>query len=82
MAVTRELRCRVHERALGRCECVSEFCTHHEGRCNAELRDRWYVHHRTVDGPDVLSNVMAMCKTCYKNARRLRNASLHELQLR
>lgn len=70
MAVTQELRRRVYERALGRCECVSELCTHHEGRCNAKLRGRWYVQHRTVDGPDVLSNVMAMCKTCYRNAHR------------
>jgi hypothetical protein len=77
VGITKELRRRVYHRALGRCECVVESCSHHVGRCNATLRRDWHVHHRTADGPDALSNLVAMCETCYENARRLRNTCLH-----
>ena len=74
MAVTKELRRRLYHRALGRCECVSETCSHHVGRCNAELRRDWHAYHRTADGPDALSNLVAMCDACYENARKQREA--------
>jgi hypothetical protein len=80
VAVTEELRRTLYHRALGRCECMSESCSHHVGRCNAVLRRDWHAHHRTPDGPDELSNLVAMCSTCYENARAEREACLHAAQ--
>ena len=77
MAVSNEVRRLLFQRALGRCECISDGCDHHLGRCNEVLRRNWHAHHRTADGPDALSNLVAMCETCYANAQKLRHACLN-----
>ena len=76
MAVSNEVRRMLFQRALGRCECISEDCEHHVGRCNKVLRRDWHAHHRTVDGPDALSNLVGICETCYESVMKAREACL------
>jgi len=59
----------VHKRARGKCECAMKVCTQHTGRCSATLRGAWEVHRITAGGPYTLSDVMAMCQKCHRNAR-------------
>ncbi|MBZ5640332.1 MAG: hypothetical protein LAO51_16445 [Acidobacteriia bacterium] len=42
-------------------------CKQHTGRCNADLRGDWAVHHVTAGGPDTLSNALGMCQICHRN---------------
>jgi hypothetical protein len=82
VAVTKDMRRRLWHRAMGRCECVLEGCPHHEGRCNALLTRGWRAHHRTPGGPDALSNLVAMCETCYEYAHRFEDACVPAEQKR
>jgi hypothetical protein len=56
----------VYKRAGGKCECTMKSCSHHTGRCNAQLRGEREVHRVTAGGPYTLSNVIAMCQTCHR----------------
>ena len=64
-----DFRDEVHERAGGRCECAMKVCSHHKGRCNANLRGEWEMHRRRAGGFYTLGNVIAMCQTCHRNTR-------------
>ena len=68
MAFSQETKDRAYRRAGGRCEC--ELTTHgHVGRCNAQLRGEWHLHHRRAiasGGDDSLGNAVAMCVTCHR----------------
>lgn len=66
---TPKIREDLHKRSGGKCECTME-CTHHRGRCNAQLRagtDGWEAHRLNSSGDYVLSNLKALCNTCHKN---------------
>jgi hypothetical protein len=72
MAVSRETRGALYQRAGGQCECRMRVCSHHRAgsRCPHRLNaGYWDAHHRTVGGPDNLGNLIAMCATCHKNTR-------------
>lgn len=57
------------KRANGKCECTMKTCKQHTGRCNADLRGDWAVHHVTAGGPDTLSNALGMCQICHRNTQ-------------
>ena len=56
----------VFNRAIGRCECTMNTCSHHTGRCDAMLLDDWEIHRTTAGGAHTLSGVEAMCQTCHR----------------
>ncbi len=69
MAVSKETRAEIYRRAGGRCECEMTVCGH-RGRCTTGLNPPyWDAHHRSANGPDTPSNLIAMCATCHKNTR-------------
>ncbi len=65
-ALTRQ---QLYQRANGRCECTMSLCTHHRSgqRCPHGLGEGWQAHRITPSKGYVLSNLVAMCKTCHKN---------------
>jgi len=73
-----KLRQAVFLRARGQCECVMPkvrpvlkvlmLRCGHVARCNATLREPWELCRLDTTGPYDLSNVRAMCQTCYRNA--------------
>ena len=72
MAVSQETRRALYKRANGRCECIMSVCDHHRAgtRCPRNLvSGYWDAHHRSRNGGDTLSNLIAMCATCHKNTR-------------
>ncbi|MCH7518854.1 MAG: HNH endonuclease [Candidatus Dadabacteria bacterium] len=69
MAISQGVRKAIHKRAGGQCECIMKVCGH-SGRCTRGLSPGyWDAHHRTAGGPDIPSNLIAMCATCHKNTR-------------
>lgn len=67
MAVSQAVRAEIYTRAGGRCECTMNVCGH-SGRCKTGLYSPyWDAHHRNANGPDIPSNLIAMCATCHKN---------------
>ena len=70
MSISQWLRNELYNRAGGRCECEMKVCDHNGRRCGRGLSPGyWDAHHRTAGGPDILSNLTAMCATCHKNTR-------------
>ena len=70
MAITKAVRDELYSRAGGRCECRMTICDHGDRRCSRGLSPGyWDAHHRSADGPDTPSNLIAMCATCHKNTR-------------
>ncbi len=72
MAVSKETKQKLYERAGGRCECTMSVCDHHRAgaRCPHGLSwGVWDAHHRSANGGDDLGNLIAMCATCHKNTR-------------
>jgi 5-methylcytosine-specific restriction endonuclease McrA len=72
MAISETTRRELYQRAGGRCECTMSVCSHHPAgvRCGRELvAGYWEAHHRSREGGDTLSNLIAMCATCHKNTR-------------
>lgn len=72
MAVSEAIRKELYKRAGGQCECTMRVCDHHRPgvRCSRGLSPgHWDAHHKTAGGPDILSNLVAMCATCHKNTR-------------
>jgi len=71
MAISEKTRQDLYDRAGGRCECSMSVCSHHGAsqRCTNKLWPGWEAHHKTAGGPDILSNLIAMCQTCHKNTR-------------
>jgi hypothetical protein len=57
---------RLRLRAGGKCECTMTECSHHVGRCNAQLGEDWHAHPRSRSGADNLGNLVAMCQTCHQ----------------
>ena len=70
MAISEEIRKKLYERAGGRCECKSQRCDLHKGRCHQKLSGNWYAHHKADGGSDTLGNLFAMCIPCHQNTRR------------
>ncbi len=70
MAASNQTHRDLYQRAGGRCECTMQ-CSHHKGRrCQHQLHSgQWHAHHRSRNGGDGLSNLIAMCRTCHKNTR-------------
>ena len=69
MAFSQDVKDKAHARAGGKCECEMK-CSHHSGRCNAQLRGEWHAHHKKAvssGGDDSLGNCAAYCQTCHKN---------------
>jgi hypothetical protein len=65
---------KLHQRAGGKCECTMTECSHHAGRCRAQLGgdwQNWHAHHRSRSGPDNLENLIAMCQDCYRNTEHM-----------
>jgi hypothetical protein len=57
-------------RAGGKCECTMTECSHHVGRCKAQLGgdwQDWHAHPISPSGADNLGNLIAMCQDCYRN---------------
>lgn len=70
MAVSQAVRKEIYHRASGRCECRMLVCDHNGRRCTRGLfSPGWDAHHRNANGPDIPSNLIAMCATCHKNTR-------------
>ncbi len=72
MAFSEAVKEAARQRAGGRCECTMKGCSHHTGRCNAQLRGDWHAHHRTAvasGGDDTVGNCVAMCIPCHQNTR-------------
>jgi hypothetical protein len=73
MAFSEETKSAAWRRAGGKCECTRTVCTHHRGRCNAELSaGKWHAHHKTAEDAkrdDSLSNCEALCIPCHENTR-------------
>jgi hypothetical protein len=59
----------LRRRARGRCECQKRKCTHprEKGseRCTRSLGNDWEAHRITAGGGYALSNLEALCKSCY-----------------
>ena len=71
MAITKDTRDEIFQRANGKCECAMNICDH-SGRCNKPLGYSWEAHHKTSvasGGTDTASNLIAMCEPCHKNTR-------------
>jgi hypothetical protein len=64
------IRDAVRSRAGGRCECSSDECAHHDGRCGVQLRTLWDVHKKNPEGSFNMVNLEAFCVRCHRNARR------------
>lgn len=64
------IRDAVLSRAGSRCECTSEECAHHGGRCGVHLRALWDVHKKNPEGAFNTLNLEAFCVRCQRNARR------------
>ena len=70
MGISQPLKDELAKRAGGRCECTMQSCDHGGNRCTRGLSaGYWDAHHCTADGPDTLSNLIAMCATCHKKTR-------------
>jgi cytochrome c553 len=72
MAVSETTRLALYQRAQGQCECTMSVCSHHPAgvRCPRPLiKGDWEAHHKSKDGGDSLSNLIAMCSTCHENTR-------------
>lgn len=70
MGISQTIKDELYKRAGGRCECTMQSCDHSGKRCTRGLSaGYWDAHHRTAGGPDILSNLIAMCATCHKNTR-------------
>jgi len=70
MELTKSIQDALYNRAVGRCECQMRICSHHlpGQRCtNGLWAGSWQAHRLNAGGPYVLSNLVAMCKTCHKN---------------
>jgi hypothetical protein len=69
MVISEETRKALYLRAGGKCECKMMVCDH-RGRCSRKLTPGyWEAHHRSARDGDTLSNLIAMCETCYKKTR-------------
>lgn len=69
MAISEGVRKAIRARAGGQCECTMKGCGH-KGRCTRGLvAPYWDAHHLRAGGPDIPSNLLAMCATCHKNTR-------------
>ena len=69
MAFSKETKDKAWHRAGGKCQCTRSACSHHTGRCNANLQ-KWHAHHITsvqAGGGDGLSNCEALCVPCHQN---------------
>jgi len=64
----------LQRRARGRCECQTRNCTHPREkrleRCTRSLGNDWEAHRITARGGYVLSNLEALCKSCYVQTQR------------
>jgi hypothetical protein len=70
MAFSQTVKDEAYRRAGGKCECTMSVCKTHSGRCNKALGSNWHAHHihsQAADGPDTLSNCLAMCIACHEN---------------
>lgn len=69
MAISRETRKKIYNRAGGRCECEMTVCGHGRRCAHGLYAPHWDAHHRSANGPDTPGNLIAMCATCHKNTR-------------
>ncbi|MCK4404056.1 MAG: HNH endonuclease [candidate division Zixibacteria bacterium] len=72
MAISKVTRQLLSDRAEGQCECKMSVCSHHSAgvRCPRPLVEGdWEAHHKSRDGGDTLSNLIAMCSECHENTR-------------
>lgn len=70
MAISQSTKAELYRRAGGRCECTMSVCDHKGRRCPRGLSaGYWDAHHKSRNGGDGLSNLVAMCATCHKNTR-------------
>jgi len=74
MAFSQTVKDQAYRRAGGKCECEMKNCSKHRSgsRCNASLANGWHAHHihsQAANGPDTLSNCLAMCVACHENTR-------------
>lgn len=69
MAITQTTRNFLFFRAGGQCECNMIHCNHRfpRSRCNKPLVMGWHAHHVNRFGPDIPSNLLAMCPECHAN---------------
>jgi len=63
-----EVQMRALYRAGDRCECVSEICGDHEGRCREPIpRGQFFAIKTDPTGPDTLENCELICPDCFEH---------------
>jgi hypothetical protein len=73
----------LQRRAGGRCECQKRNCTHprekRSERCTRSLGSDWEAQRITAGGGYGLSNLEALCKSCYVQTRIWRSVGVPKL---